>query len=127
MGTGAKVGIGCGILAALIVIILIIGSVMFGDEVRTFAEEAQNNPTRATATMMVSASRGGMELVAEDDVNKRYTVRDTKSGELTTIYWNGETEAPKVVDGDFSAIPSDTPDADPAAGDVSPPEAGRPE
>ncbi len=127
MGTGAKVGIGCAIIVALLVILMIIASIMFGDELKSFAEEAQTNPTRATATMMVSASRGGMELVAEDDVNKRYTVKDADSGELTTIFWNEETGGPEVVKGDFSAIPSGTPGVDPAAGNEVVPEAVAPE
>ena len=63
------------------------------------------NLTRAKATNMVTASRGEMELVAEDDANTRYTVRDKKTGILTTIYWDRKTNAPAVTNGDFGAIP----------------------
>lgn len=107
LSTGAKIGIGCGGLVVLIIIGFIIVGVMFGGKVKQFAEDAQKNPTRATATMMVTASAGTMEMVAEDDANKRYTVKEKKSGTLTTIYWSSKKNAPEVVPGDFSAIPAD--------------------
>ncbi len=106
LGTGAKIGIGCAGIVGLIVIGLIIATVMFGGKVKEFAEHAQKNPARATASMMVST--GVMEMVAEDDANKRYTVKDKKSGALTTIYWSAEKNAPEVIQGDFSAIPTAT-------------------
>ena len=80
LGTGAKIGIGCGILVLLAIIAIVIGSVMLGSKFKGFVEEAQKNPTRATATMMVKVSGGAMEMVAEDDANKRYTVKETKTG-----------------------------------------------
>jgi hypothetical protein len=108
LGTGAKIGIGCGGLVVLILIGIIIAFVILAPKAKQFAEEAQKNPTRATATMMVSASVGNMEMVAEDDVNKRYTVKEKKSGTLTTIYWSAKKNGPEVVPGDFSAIPAET-------------------
>jgi hypothetical protein len=54
-------------------------------------------------------------MVAEDDANKRYTVKETKTGKLTTIYWSEKTGKPEVIEGDFSAIPTASPaDAAPA-------------
>lgn len=111
LGTAAKVGIGCGAIVALVVIGLVIASLMFGSKIVDFAEKAQKNPTRAAATMMVTASGGATQMVAEDDVNKRYTVKDSKTGELTTIYWDAQTNSPKVVTGSFSEIPA-TPGAE---------------
>jgi hypothetical protein len=46
-------------------------------------------------------------MAAEDDVNKRYTVREKQTGKLTTFYWNAKKGLPEKVDGDFSAIPAD--------------------
>ncbi len=115
LGTGAKIGIGCGGLVLLVIIGVIIAAVMFGGKAKQFAEDAQKNPTRATAAMMVSASMGNMEMSAEDDVNKRYTVKEKKSGTMTTIYWDAKKSAPAVIPGDFSAIPSDTPTPAPSA------------
>ncbi len=108
LGTAAKFGIGCGGIIVLVIIGFIIVGVMFGGRMKKFAEDAQKNPSRATATMMVSASGGKIAMVAEDDANKRYTVKDTKSGSLTTIYWDDSKKAPKVIPGDFSAIPIDS-------------------
>jgi hypothetical protein len=105
MGTGAKVGIGCGIVAAVVVIGLIILGWFMAPRLKKFAED----PTRSTAELMVSTSRGNFELVAEDDANKRYTVKDKSSGTLTTIYWDEKASAPKIIQGDFSAIPAGTP------------------
>ena len=105
LGTGAKIGIGCGGLVLLIIIGFVIAVVLGAAKWKKFGEEAQKNPTRATATMMVSASMGTTEMVAEDDVNKRYTVKDKKSGTMTTIYWDAKKNAPEVIPGDFSAIP----------------------
>jgi hypothetical protein len=118
LGTGAKIGIGCGAIVLLAIIAFVVATVIFGGKLKDFAEEAQKNPTRATATMMVKASVGTMEMVAEDDVNKRYTVKETKTGKLTTIYWNEKTNAPEVIEGDFSAIP-----VEPAAGTLPEPPA----
>jgi hypothetical protein len=109
LGTGAKIGIGCGAVALLAIIGFVIVSVMSYGKLKNFAEDAQKNPTRATAEMMVKVSVGNIEMVAEDDANKRYTVKETKTGKLTTIYWNAKTNAPEVIEGDFSAIPAESP------------------
>ncbi len=114
LGALAWVGIGCGGLIFLIVIALAIGMFFFGGKIKQFAEDAQKNPTRTMATTMVTVSGGGFEMVNEDDANKRYTVREKKSGALTTIYWDKKKQAPEVIPGDFSAIPaasSGSPDA----------------
>ncbi len=121
LSTGAKIGIGCGGLVLLVIIGMIVVGVMLAPKAKQFAEEAQKNPTRATATMMVSAGMGNMELVAEDDVNKRYTVKEKKSGTLTTIYWSAKKNAPGVVPGDFSAIPAETATTTPDAGSAPDP------
>jgi hypothetical protein len=118
LGTGAKIGIGCGVVVLLGIIAFVIASVMLGGKIKEFAEEAQKNPTRTTATTMVKFSGGAMEMVAEDDANKRYTVKETKTGKLTTIYWNEKTNAPETIEGDFSAIP-----VEPAAGALPTPPA----
>lgn len=102
------IGIGCGGIVLLAIIGIVIATVMFGGKLKQVAEEAQKNPTRATATMMVSMSGGAIVMVEEDDANKRYTVKETKTGTMTTIYWSEKKQAPEVIQGDFSAIPSET-------------------
>jgi hypothetical protein len=120
LGAGAWIGIGCGGIIVLIIIGFIIVTIMFGPQLKKLAGDMQKNPTRATAEMMVAAGQGTLEMIAQDDVNKRYTIKD-KSGSLTTIYWDTKTNSAKHIPGDFSAIP-----ADPAAPDSGPaPDAGK--
>jgi hypothetical protein len=105
LGTGAKVGIGCGVIVILAIIGLIIGGMILGPKATKFLEDAQKNPTRLAANTMVAVSGGKMKMIAEDDAKKRYTVKDEASEVLITIYWDEQTQSPKTVSGDFSAIP----------------------
>jgi hypothetical protein len=113
LGPLAWIGIGCGGIIALCILGAIVLTVFFGGSIKQWVGDAQKNPTRATASAMVKLTGGQFEMVAEDDVNKRYTVREKKSGALTTIYWSEKTKKPETVTGDFSAIPAD--DATPSA------------
>ena len=107
LGPLAWVGIGCGSLIVIGIIVFTIIGVIVGPKVKQFAEDAQKNPTRTMATTMISVSVGTIEMVAEDDANQRYTVRAKANGKLTTIYWSEKKHAPEVIEGDFSAIPAD--------------------
>jgi DNA-binding transcriptional MerR regulator len=98
-------GIGCGGLVLLAIVAFIVAGVFFGGKLKEFTKEAQKNPTRTAASVVVSMGVG--EMVAEDDANKRYTVREKQTGKLTTYYWDAKTNSPKSVDGDFSAIPAE--------------------
>lgn len=116
----AWVGIGCGGIIVLVLIALAIGAVFFGGKIKKFAEDAQANPTRFAATTMVTVSGGEIQMVEEDDANKRYTVREKTSGKLTTVYWDEKKQKPETVSGDFSAIP---PSSDAASDPENEPEA----
>lgn len=105
LSTVAKFGIGCGGFALLIVIGMIVAGFLLGGKLMQFGEEMQKNPARTTANLLVKASLGTMEMVAEDDAKQRYTLKNTNTGELTTIYWNEDTKSPETITGDFSAIP----------------------
>jgi hypothetical protein len=105
LGTGAKVGIGCGVIVLLAIIGLVVGGMMLGSKATKFLEDAQKSPTRTAATMAVTFSGGKMKMIAEDDVKQRYTVKDEASGVLMTFYWDEQAKTPKTVTGDFSAIP----------------------
>jgi hypothetical protein len=107
LGVFAWLGIGCGALIFILVIVGVIGFFFLGPRFKQFAEDAQKDPTRTTATTMVSVSMGQIEMVKEDQANKRYTVRQKGTGQLTTIYWDAKLKKPMVVQGDFSAIPAD--------------------
>lgn len=102
LGTGAKVGIGCGVVALIALVLLVVFSVAVGGKLKKIGETAQNNPTRATAEAIILM---GGEMIAEDDVAKRYTVKGP-DGKLITFYWNERTNSPEQVSGDFSAIPA---------------------
>jgi hypothetical protein len=106
LGPLGWLGIGCGGIILLGIIGFVVVTVMFGPKLKELADDAQKNPTRFAATMMVKASAGQAELVAEDDANKRYTVREKANGKLTTIYWDAKKQAPEIIPGDFTAIPA---------------------
>lgn len=107
LGPLGWIGVGCGGIVGLCILAVIIFSIFFGGGLKEWAQEAQTNPTRATATAMVKFPGSPFEMAAEDDANKRYTVREKKSGTLTTIYWSEKTKKPETIPGDFSAIPKD--------------------
>jgi hypothetical protein len=117
LGVLAWLGIGCGGLILLLAIVVAVVGIRFGPALRQFGTDFQKNPTRATATTMISVSGGQFEMVAEDDVNKRYTIRQKATGKLMTIYWDAKKQAPVTIEGDFSAIPAD---ANPAATPATP-------
>lgn len=102
----AWLGIGCAGVIGLAILGLVIVSVFFGGQIKEFAAEMEKNPIRATATTMIKVTGGQFEMVAEDDVNQRYTVREKKTGKLTTFYFDEKTKAPGVIEGDFTAIPA---------------------
>ena len=117
LGPVAWVGIGCGSLVLIGIIAFAAFAMFVGPKAKKFLEDAQNNPTRTVATTMVSVSSGQMEMIEEDDANKRYTIRQKPDGKLTTIYWSKKKNAPEIIEGDFSAIPADdagTADAPPS-------------
>ncbi len=105
LGALAWLGIGCGGIVVLVIIGFIVVTVMFGGQAKQFLADAQKNPTRTMATTMVKVSAGQIEMVAEDDAKKRYTIREKSNDKLTTFYWNEKKQKPESVSGDFSAIP----------------------
>jgi len=114
LGVLGWLGIGCGGLMVLLIIGGILAAPMLKKLVggaKAVAEEMKTNPTRATASAMIVT--GVFEMAAEDDANKRYTVREKQGGKLMTIYWDAKTNAPATVEGDFSAIPAATPEPAP--------------
>ncbi len=107
LGALAWVGIGCGGLVVLGIIAFAVFAMFLAPKMKKFADEMGTNPTRAAASLMVSVSAGQIEMAAEDDANKRYTVKNKQNGKLTTVYFSKKKNAPEVIQGDFSAIPAD--------------------
>ena len=108
LGALAWIGIGCGGIIALGIIVFVVLGFAYGGKIKQFAEDVQKNPTRTMATTMVTMSAGEIEMVKEDDANKRYTVKEKSNGKLTTIYWSERKKTPEVVQGDFSDDPGET-------------------
>ena len=105
LGALAWVGIGCGGIIVLGIVATVAFYFLFAGKIKTWGEGAAKNPSRAAASVLVSLGAG--EMVAEDDVLKRYTVKEKKSGALTTFYWSKKANGPTQITGDFSAIPAD--------------------
>ena len=117
LGVLAWLGIGCGGVLVLLAILAVVGGIWMKPYLTKFAADAQTNPTKAAASLMISVSGGQFEMAAEDDINKRYTVRQKSTGGLTTIYWDARLKKPITIKGDFSAIPTDAqppPSSEPA-------------
>jgi hypothetical protein len=110
LGPLAWIGIGCGSIIVLCIIGFVVAGALLGPKLKQFAEDAQKDPTRTAAMTMVNFSAGQIEMVAEDEPGKRYTVREKQTGKLTTIYWSEKTKAPEIIEGDFSKIPPETSD-----------------
>jgi hypothetical protein len=107
LGVFGWLGIGCGGLILCAVLIGGVGFVWLKPAIKQFVADQKTNPTRAAANLAVSVSLGQLEMVAADDVKKRYTLRQKTNGDLTTFYWDAKRKVPDHVKGDFSAIPAD--------------------
>lgn len=80
----AWVGIGCGGLVVLVVIVLVIVGVVFGSAAKKFAEEAERNPAKATVELMAKFDKD-IEIVGADDEKQTVTVRVKSTGETVTL------------------------------------------
>ena len=59
-----------------------------------------------TSTQIDTERTDILEMLAKHRHFLRYTVREKANGKLTTIYWDEKKQAPEVIIGDFSAIPT---------------------
>jgi len=125
MGPLGWLATGCMALIVIVIAIGVGGTILLGPTVEKYvpeikkyiaevrpkieklAEQSKTNPTRAMAEGMVQLGGDRYEMIAVDDAHKRYTVREKKSGQVITFYWDARENAPKAVQGDFSAIPAD--------------------
>jgi hypothetical protein len=112
LGPLAWLGIGCGGLIVIILVVVVAAGVWLGPKAKQLAEEMQKNPTRAAANITIAT--GQFEMAKEDDTNKRYTVRQKANGQLTTFYWDAKTGKPQSVQGGFDAVPKETENSTPA-------------
>ncbi|MBS3818034.1 hypothetical protein KGY73_00800 [bacterium] len=90
LGTGKKVAIGCGVVAVVGIIIIVVAVISGGLFLSKKAKEAgidtellRKNPALATAKMVV-ASNPELELVNVDEKSGTLTVNNKKTGETLT-------------------------------------------
>ncbi len=80
----AWVGIGCGALLVIALIVFVAGSMFVAKKVRDVAGDFEDNPAMAAATMMVRLNPE-LELVESDQEAGTLTVRNKKTGEEMTF------------------------------------------
>lgn len=80
----AWVGIGCGVLLLIALVLFAAGTWWVGKKVRDVAGDFENNPAMATAKMMVRLNPD-LELVDSDDEEGTITVRDKRENKEYTF------------------------------------------
>ncbi len=80
----AWIGIGCGALLLLGLCAMVSGGWYLGHKVKKFAAEAEKNPQRTAAKLMIRMNPD-LDLVSTDDDAKTITFRNKKNGEETTL------------------------------------------
>jgi hypothetical protein len=104
MSTLAKVGIGCGVLLVLAIIVGgILGRVVCS-KAKEFAEDYKENPAHAMAKA-ITATNPDLEIVETDDDAGTVTIRNEKTGEQVTVDFDDIKEGKlKIVtdEGEFA-------------------------
>ncbi|MDB6140426.1 MAG: hypothetical protein JWO94_3498 [Verrucomicrobiaceae bacterium] len=84
LSTIAKVGIGCG---GLFILVMLLGGLLAAkgcSKIKEFAGDYQKAPVTASAKLMV-AMMPDMELVKADETTKEITLKDKKTGQTVTM------------------------------------------
>ncbi len=82
--TWAWVGIGCGALIVLVMIVMTVGGLLVANKVKGVAADFEDNPAMATARLIVKLNPE-LEEVSTDEEEGTITVRNTKTGEIVTV------------------------------------------
>ena len=80
----AWIGIGCGALSILVLVVLMVGGFFVARKVQDVAADFEENPAMATARMIVKLNPE-LEEVATDEEAGTITVRNRKTGEVITV------------------------------------------
>ncbi len=83
----AWVGIGCGVLVVLGLVVVVGGGLFVAKKVSDVVEDADGNPTKAIAELAVRLNPD-IELVSSDDDAGTMTIRNKDNGEEVTLNWN---------------------------------------
>jgi len=87
----AKVGIGCGILTIIGVIVMVVLIGWCNRTVGTYIKDFADNPERAAAEFVINVNPE-LELVESSDEAGTITFRDKASGKETTMSWSDIAE-----------------------------------
>jgi hypothetical protein len=82
--TWAWVGIGCGALVVLAMIVMTVAGLLVANKVKDVAADFEDNPAMATARLIVKLNPE-LEEVSTDEEEGTITVRNTKTGEIVTV------------------------------------------
>ena len=83
----AWVGIGCGALMILVLVVVMVGGFFLARKAKDFAADLEENPTRTIARGIIMANPE-LEEVSADDEAGTITIRNTKTGEITTVNYD---------------------------------------
>ena len=87
----AWVGIGCGALMIVVLVVVMVGGFLLARKAKDFAAELEENPARTIARGIIMANPE-LEEVSADDEAGTITIRNTKTGETTTVNYDEITE-----------------------------------
>ena len=96
----AWVGIGCGALVILAVIVMTVAGFLVANKVKDVAADFEANPAMAAARLIVKLNPE-FEEVSIDEDEGTITVRNTKTGEIVTVNFSD------IEDGKFSFTTDD--------------------
>jgi hypothetical protein len=82
--TWAWVGIGCGALIVLAMIVITVTGFLVANKVKDVAADFEDNPAMATARLIVKLNPE-LEEVSIDEEEGTITVRNTKTGDVVTV------------------------------------------
>jgi len=82
--TWAWVGIGCGALIVIVMIVMTVAGFLVANKVKDVAGDFEDNPAMATARLIVKLNPE-LEEVSTDEEAGTITVRNTKTGKIVTV------------------------------------------
>lgn len=107
----AWVGIGCGALLVIVMVVVMVGGFFLARTVKNVAEDFEDNPGLAAARFIVKASPE-LEEVDVDEESGTMTIRNTKSGELITVNFDDIKEGRFSWTADGEEVTVDVSDAE---------------
>ena len=95
----AWVGIGCGGLVVIAVVLMVVAGFFVAKKVGNVAADFEENPAKAAAEMMVKLNPD-LELVDSDDEKGTITIREKKTGRVVTVNFSDVADGKIVFSND---------------------------